>query len=70
MTRPILTIACKAADLSEKLAESIRQLPDPHRAHRQERARRAYHAKLDDALGYRWTLTEAGERAVERAGAR
>ena len=64
MTTPILTIACKSRDLSETLAESIRQLPDPHRARKQERARRAYHAKIDDALGYRWTLTEAGERAV------
>ena len=57
MTRPVLTIACRAGELVETLAESLRVV---------------VHAQLDELIalqqtrGDRWTLTDEGERAVGR----
>ena len=57
MTRPVLTIACRAGELRERLAESLRVV---------------VHAQLDELIalqqtrGDRWTLTDEGERAVGR----
>ena len=57
MTRPVPTIICRAGDLVETLAESIRvnvseQLDEL--------------IALQQTRGDRWTLTDEGERAVER----
>lgn len=55
MTRPVLTVACKANDLVETLAESLRVVA---------------HAQLDELIalqqtrGDRWTLTDAGREAL------
>lgn len=59
MTRPILTIACRARDLTSTLAESVRV---------------AVHAQLDELIqGSQrcpYVLTEAGHEIAQRYEAR